>query len=148
MLQESHSCEMPLGIPFLDASHHVLLEQLEQLALADDREFCHCYCALVDRIEHDFYTEEQWMEKIDFSGLQNHLEQHSRVLGAMHHARPRVMEGDIALGREFSRLLPQWLMLHIATMDSVLATALQVAGLGSANGSSGESRVTRRPGHV
>lgn len=132
MAQKSHSSEILLGVPFLDASHQDLFEQLQRLALADDETFCDCYCMLVDRIEQDFYIEEQWMEKIEFPGFQNHLEQHSRVLDVMHRARPRVMEGDLALGREVTRLLPQWFMMHTSTTDRILAAALQAAGFGSA----------------
>jgi hemerythrin len=66
------------------------------------------------------------MEEIGFPALRSHREQHARVLSALHHARPRVMEGDISVGRETLDLLPPWLVNHITTLDNALAIALQM----------------------
>lgn len=65
------------------------------------------------------------MEEIDYLALKSHREQHARVLGAMHQIHSKVMQGDVSLGRHVvDDLLPQWLALHIDTMDNVLAIAL------------------------
>ena len=64
------------------------------------------------------------METIYFSGIRSRLEQHARVLSALHHAELGVMEGDIAIGREVIALLPQWFEIHVSIMDRVLVAAL------------------------
>jgi hemerythrin len=57
--------------------------------------------------------------------MQIHCEQHARMLSGLHHAAARAMAGDCAAGREALRLLPQWLVFHIATMDQALVAALR-----------------------
>jgi hemerythrin len=129
MPQHAPLCERSLGVPSLDAAHQAILDELDRLSQVDDKDFCNGYCELARRIDLDFSAEEKWMEKIIYPQFQSHLEQHSRVLSAIHHAMPRVMEGDIASGRKVIRLLPQWFMMHIPTMDRSLATALRAAGV-------------------
>lgn len=68
------------------------------------------------------------MEEIDYPELRAHREQHARVLSALHHVAPHVMNGDLALGREAAELLPQWFLFHLASMDTALAFALDLDG--------------------
>jgi hypothetical protein len=50
------------------------------------------------------------------------------VLGALHHIHAQVMSGDVGIGRHVvDELLPQWLLLHISTMDTSVALAMQLA---------------------
>ena len=83
--------------------------------------------ALVAHVEHEFYAEEQWMEDVDFPAILPHREQHSRVLSALHHVHPRVMEGDIRVGRQAALLLFQWFLNHKTSMDRVLIGAVQMS---------------------
>ncbi|HJV82853.1 hemerythrin domain-containing protein [Noviherbaspirillum sp.] len=120
------SPEMSLGVPALDVAHQEFLQDLMLLDSIADEQFGPAFHALVAKIEADFHEEEEMMEDLDYPGIRAHCEQHARVLGALHHIEPRVMEGDIALGRDAVGLLPQWFTLHLATMDTALAFAAEL----------------------
>lgn len=118
------SNELAVGVPAMDDSHKALLKQLEEALVAPDERFAQAFLRLIAHIESDFREEESVMEEIDYPGIQGHQEQHARVLGALHHIAPRVIEGDFALGREAVELLPRWFQLHMTTMDTALAFAI------------------------
>ena len=120
------SPEMVLGVPNIDALHQSLVETIAGLNIASDEQFVHQYNILVANMERDFYEEEQQMEKIEFSALHAHREQHARVLSAMHHAQGHVMCGDITAGRGVIALLPEWVSFYLATMDAALAITIQM----------------------
>lgn len=119
--------EMSLGVPEMDAEHRQFIEGLARMLTISDTEFPSEFTRLVASVERDFRHEERLMEDLDYPGIQAHREQHARVLGALHHVAPRVLEGDIALGREAVELLPQWFLVHLSTMDAALACAMETA---------------------
>lgn len=119
---------MTLGVPEMDSAHEAFLAELGELLNLPDDQFPAAFFAMIGKVECDFREEEILMEDIDYPGLQGHREQHARVLSALHHVAPHVMEGDIALGREAAELLPQWFLFHLSTMDTALAFALDVEG--------------------
>ena len=121
----SWSSEMSLGVVAMDELHQAFFASLKELQAASDFDFPSRFDRLVADIESDFAAEESWMGKIDFVGIQSHLEQHARVLSALHHAQSAVMGGDVAQGREAIELLSQWFVFHISTMDKALARAIQ-----------------------
>lgn len=119
--------EMSLGVPKMDAEHRQFIEGLARMLAIPDTEFPSEFTRLVASVERDFRHEERLMEDLDYPGIQAHREQHARVLGALHHVAPRVLDGDIALGREAVELLPQWFLVHLSTMDAALACAMETA---------------------
>ena len=123
------SQEMSLGVPEIDDAHKLFLEDMAHVLTAPDESFVPAFLALVAKVEADFHEEETLMEQIEYPGLHGHREQHARVLGALHHVVPHVMDGDIALGREAVELLPQWFLFHLSTMDTALAFALDLEGM-------------------
>ncbi|HYD61233.1 MAG TPA: hemerythrin domain-containing protein [Noviherbaspirillum sp.] len=122
------SQDMSLGVSGMDDAHREFLDELTGLLTTPDHMFAPAFMRLVERIEKDFHEEEELMEEIDYPGLQGHREQHARVLGALHHVAPHVMDGDLSLGREAAELLPQWFLFHLSTMDTALAFALDLDG--------------------
>lgn len=113
------------GVAALDELHRLCRDAIEELANVHPARLASSFGKLLDRLEYAFRQEEQWMDEIEYPALNSHREQHARVLGALHHVHVTVMGGDIALGRHVvDDLLPQWLSLHIETMDDVLAIAL------------------------
>jgi hemerythrin len=121
------------GAPAMDGLHHDLFSTLEELSCTTDHEFLQGYGELVRKVEQTFRAEEQWMEDTGFSAMHTHQEQHARVLGGLHNVHLQVMDGDLAIGRRVvDELLPQWLAFHIATMDTALAVAMQMAPAGQA----------------
>jgi hemerythrin len=120
--------EISSGVPAMDRLHHDLFSALDGLSCCEDHEFGVRYADFVSKAERAFREEEQWMEDIDYPLLGIHLEQHARVLCALHHVHSQVMNGDLALGRKVvEELLPQWLVFHISTMDTPFAIAMQLA---------------------
>lgn len=120
------SSDMRFGLPRIDGAHESVLRELTTLAETGDDDFCAAFCRLVERLEHDFLEEEALMEEIDYPGLHTHREQHARVLGALHQVSGHVMQGDIETGRKAVELLPQWFLLHISTLDTALALAVEL----------------------
>lgn len=113
------------GVAELDELHRSCHAAIEALINAGQDRLEAGFPDLLNRFEQAFRDEERWMDDIDYPALKSHREQHARVLGALHHVHGRVMDGDLALGRHVvDDLLPQWLSLHIDTMDNALAVAL------------------------
>jgi hemerythrin-like metal-binding protein len=125
-MQNDTDFEYPavLGLASVDRAHRTLFDALAELARASDPEFARDYPSLVAALERDFREEEMLMEKAGLSSYKAHLEQHARVLSALHHAAARVMEGDFGPGREAVGLLSQWLLVHIPAMDKALIDGL------------------------
>ena len=120
------SQDMSLGVKDMDEAHREFLEDLTALLTMPDDKFAEAFLRMVNKVEKDFHDEETLMEEIDYPGIMGHREQHARVLGALHHVAPHVMNGDIRLGREAAELLPQWFLFHLSTMDTALAFALDL----------------------
>lgn len=127
-LPSASTTDISSGLRAMDRLHHDLFNALDELSCSVDSNFGAKYAAFVGKIEQAFREEEEWMEAIDFPALDNHQEQHARVLGALHNVHSKVMFGDLTLGRHVvDELLPQWLMVHISTMDAPAALAIQLA---------------------
>ena len=115
--------DMALGIPLFDEAHQAFTEQVRQLLAAPDSEFEAGMAELTAALEEDFRLEESLMEAIDYPALRSHREQHARVLATLHGLTP----GDLSAGRKAASLIMPWFELHLATADTALAIALQVA---------------------
>jgi hemerythrin-like metal-binding protein len=116
--------EMVLGIPLFDEAHAALAEQIQLLLNGPDQEFDAHLAGLVECLEVDFRLEEALMEAIDYPATRSHREQHARVLATLHGLAP----GDIVNGRKVAALILPWFQVHLATADTTLAIALQIAG--------------------
>lgn len=114
---------MALGVDEVDAAHRQLLEQMNGLLNGSDSDVAQGMEALVTAMERDFREEETLMEQIVYPGIRAHMEQHARVLATLH----RIAPGDVAAARAALVLLPQWFELHLATLDTALAVALDLA---------------------
>lgn len=123
------SSQMALGAPDIDHAHQAFIAQLAQLLSAPDAAFESGLYALIVAMESDFRQEEALMEDIDFPGIRMHREQHARVLSALHHVVPQVMQGDHAQARRVVELIPQWFLFHLTTMDAAMVVALELAGM-------------------
>ena len=105
----------------LNESHQRLRQLARQLRVCRDHEVGTTYARLLAWIEKMFGTEQQLMEKHEFPAARCHLEQHARVLCAMHQVHCAVMRGDHALGRHTgATLLCDWFDVHNATLDAAV----------------------------
>jgi hemerythrin len=114
---------MTPGAGAMDAVHRDLLAQMNALLNGSDGAVAQGMERLVELMEHDFRDEEELMERIHYPGIRPHMEQHARVLAALHRIEP----GDVPAARAALVLLPQWFEVHLATLDSALALALDDA---------------------
>jgi hemerythrin len=127
------SSRMALGAPEIDHAHQALIGRLGQLLSAPDDAFESGLYALIVAMETDFRQEEALMEEIDFPGIRMHREQHARVLSALHHVVPQVMQGNHAPARKVLELIPQWFLFHLTTMDAAMVVALELASVPAAD---------------
>jgi acetoacetyl-CoA reductase len=118
---------LALGVTTIDAAHQDFLEQLARLQKASDGAFETEFFALIASIEADFREEELLMEECDFPGIGLHREQHARVLSALHHVEPEVMQGDLTQAKRVIELMPQWFQFHLMTMDAAMVATLDLA---------------------
>lgn len=127
-LSPDWASDISSGVPAMDRLHHDLFSALDNLSSSEDADFCTEFATFVRQMERAFREEEAWMDELDFQEMTAHQEQHARLLGALHHIHAQVMDGDVGIGRHVADdLLPQWLLLHISTMDTPFALAMQVA---------------------
>lgn len=126
----NHDPTSATGVVVMDVLHQQLDEALHATLAANDAMFIRRFRRLVALLEEAFATEEFWMEEVDYPAIKSHREQHARVLSGMHHVHCSLMEGDVGAARKVvAVLLPDWLKLHVATMDTALAMYLQVSGM-------------------
>jgi len=128
METKAWSADMALGIPLFDEAHEAMAEQVVQLLDGPDDQLEAGMARLTEALEDDFRLEESLMEAIDYPALCSHREQHARVLAALHRLAP----GDVAAARHAASLILPWFEMHLATADTALAIALQMAGRSTA----------------
>jgi len=85
---------MPTEISQLDALHDSLRQLTQQLHNCAQDEICSAYEELLVTAEKAFAAEQLMMERHDFPATRSHLEQHARVLCALHQAHPSVDRGS------------------------------------------------------
>jgi hemerythrin len=126
----SHYTAPTTGVFVMDILHHQVDDALQVALTSDDHAFLPHFRALVAALESAFATEESWMEEIDYPAIRSHREQHGRVLSGMHHVHCSVLAGEVDAARKVvACLLPDWLKLHAATLDTALAMYMQVCGM-------------------
>jgi hemerythrin-like metal-binding protein len=123
MPESGWSANLALGVPLFDEAHEALAEQIAELQARPDTEFEEGMVALIEALEADFRVEEELMEAIEYAALKSHREQHARVLATLHGLR----EGETATSRHAVALILPWFHAHLATADTALAIALQLA---------------------
>ncbi len=115
---------MCADVEAMNEVHRDLLAQINALLTGSDSHVAQHMERLVELMERDFREEEELMEQIKYPAIRPHMEQHARVLAALHRIEP----GDVPAARAALVLLPQWFEMHLATLDKALAEALAHAG--------------------
>ena len=106
----------------IDELHDSLRRLTLELNNCSDEDVCSAYEQVIIAAERSFAEEQLLMERHEFPACRCHLEQHSRVLGALHQAHSSVMRGDHNLAIHLgAHLLPEWFELHNATLDAALS---------------------------
>lgn len=109
-------------VALIEDWHRTMLQLIEKINCCREFELPENFKILVFALEQIFGNEQRLMEKSNFPAIKCHLEQHARVLGALHHVHSSVMRGDIGLARRVgSQLLFDWFNLHSNTLDQALS---------------------------
>ena len=119
--------ELATGFADIDDLHQAMVTAMKELSRTDDPQFESAFRDFVASVENDFRSEETVMEMVSYPDVRSHCEQHARVLSALHHTLSKVMQGDVASGRQTLALLFQWFTVHIETFDRDLALACSAA---------------------
>jgi hemerythrin len=116
-----------VGVEFMDHDHAEAAALINEMAnsggearvAALERFIAHCR-------EH-FAREEAMMEKTGFFAFGCHQGEHQRVLAELDGVLAKLKAGD-SQDRYFAKTLPDWLLGHLATMDTVTAQFARSAG--------------------
>jgi hemerythrin len=107
---------------FVEEWHQTIYRFMGKIDCCPDYELSEYFKILIFALEKIFGKEQLLMENFGFPAMKCHLEQHARLLAALHHVHYGVMRGDTGLARRVgSRLLPGWFDLHTTTLDQALS---------------------------
>lgn len=130
----SHHAAPATGVLAIDYLHCQVREALFVALDADDQSFLPRFRELTTVLEETFATEGSWMEEVEYPAAKSHREQHARVLSGMHHVHCSLLAGEVDAARKVvACLLPDWLTLHVATLDTALAMYLALSGMPQIN---------------
>ncbi len=102
-------------------AHRSLRRGAHWLRVCPDDEVAQAYVDLLEVTERAFAMEQAMMEQFAFPAVATHLEQHARVLRALHCMQAAVMGGDSDIGRRVGgKLLVEWFQLHHETLDQAV----------------------------
>lgn len=115
-----------VGYYAIDDDHQEFVSLLNQLDVANNADFPALFRQLFEHTEQHFARENQLMQDYGFPAEDAHKGEHMRILGEFKQFQSKVDKGMVAFGRLFVReVLPQWFMLHTATMDNALAAYMR-----------------------
>jgi len=116
-----------VGYDLIDNDHDEFISLLNKLESASNADFAVLFQQLYEHTEQHFERENQLMKQFAYPGEGEHKGEHQRVLGEFKQFKTRVDKGIITFGRSFVRdRLPQWFGLHVTTMDSALASHINI----------------------
>ena len=72
-----------LNIPTIDAKHDEFLELLEKIKKADKNSFHTLFQEMIEHTKEHFSYEESLMDKYEFYGKSEHIEEHHKLLEEM-----------------------------------------------------------------
>jgi len=121
--------DLSVGVPELDAQHQRwigMINELHDTLLHGDAEDLVAITgrmlrAMGEYVEEHFRTEEAYMEKIGFPGLDAHREVHHRFAQRIQRYIAEHEDGTSILNTSLMKELMNWLTDHIATMDKQYA---------------------------
>lgn len=120
---------LKVHVDFIDDDHAEFIALMTAAAEADSADLPAAFDALMAHTVAHFGREEELMERVGFFAIGCHKDEHARVLAEVQFFRNLLAGGNEATVRGYLRHdLPQWFILHRATMDSATAAfALQNA---------------------
>lgn len=114
-----------LGVDEMDETHREFVALINRLDTADKASFIEQFPLLTEHTQMHFDNENRLMRNTGFPAIDEHTDEHQRILGELRRLGDRVEDGSITMARAYVReQLPQWFNLHAVTMDSALAAHL------------------------
>ncbi len=102
-------------------AHRSLRHAASWLRVCPEHEVSAAYVNVMKTAEYSFALEQSLMDELGFPASKAHLEQHARVLRALHCMHPAVIEGATTKGRRIGgQLLIDWFRLHNETLDAAV----------------------------
>ena len=121
--------KMCLGRQDMDDTHREMVDLINRVAEAGKETFAQRFGELVTHTHQHFAHELELMQRSGDPAQKEHEHQHAKLLGEMAAMQTRVDRGQIKMARAFvAERLPEWLLLHAASMDSMLAAHLKSSG--------------------
>lgn len=132
LLTWGHACTV--GVQAMDDQHAILMDTMNELRLAQVRgnnrdERLELLNRLLEFTRMHFWSEEQLMEQHGFPGLDEHREEHERLLAKMRAAVQRAHHGEELQLRPLLNFLRNWYLDHIEGMDRLYAPWLNERGI-------------------
>ena len=114
-----------LQVVEMDSAHREFATLVNALAACPDGEFAERFKALMNHTRAHFAAEEELMLKSGFPALGEHSGEHARVIGELMQFGKGISRGRVFLARSYIQSgIPEWFVLHLATMDAALASHL------------------------
>ncbi len=102
-------------------AHRSLRHAAHWLRICPEFDVSDAYVGVMKAAEHSFALEHALMDRLSFPAMRCHLEQHARVLRALHCLHPAVIDGATGMGRHVGgQLLVDWFLLHHETLDAAV----------------------------
>lgn len=110
-----------LGFGEMDKTHQEFVTVVWALQSCADQDFLAALDRFTRHAKEHFGEEDRWMSETDFPARDCHIEEHAAVMKSAQEVRERVVQGDVAIGRDFAAELRRWFPGHADYLDSALA---------------------------
>ena len=110
-----------LGYDPMDRVHEEFAQVVQHALHCADDELLAALDVVDAHLRSHFGAEDGWMRETGFPAADCHIDEHAAVLRSSDQVRPRVANGDFALGRSFVAELALWFPGHADYLDSALA---------------------------
>lgn len=116
---------LELGVPEIDADHRALVDMLNRVIAAEDREEA---MVVLEELEHythyHFAREEALMAECGFEFAREHEREHRTLYLEVRNQIDDLLSGERSL-REIAQFMQRWLLRHIAGADRLLGAAIR-----------------------
>lgn len=113
----------PVGNALIDRDHQQFIDLVNRIAGATSAEFASLFDELYAHTQEHFDRENELMTQYGFPAEVIHRNEHQRVLNEFKQFQRQTAKGSLSMARAFViEQVPEWFNLHIATMDSALAS--------------------------
>lgn len=118
------------GLADIDDQHAQLLACLDELKafVGGKYEFAATFTAvqtLLGYTEQHFTYEEDLLRRCDYPELEEHINEHARLITEVRHQWARIEQGDADIAREVVETIERWIVDHINSEDVEYAKFIQ-----------------------